>query len=372
MEGLAIVDLLPLEIGARLRFSSPPRSVQGWLLHYFRRTCATTKSSRGFDEERHVPGARGAADGFPDRYLTSQHPAKYISRHFSRNQRRRAQGPRTAFSFDGGIVVRNYLTSEELAQIEQEIRPHLDANTELVDEFLPKETRRVTGLAEKSRLYLERICHHPLFSGVCDKLLTSTYQYWMGDSLKTSVSRPQLHATTVFSIGPGARPQDLHRDDINHHTYRPAVTVAEYVPGRETAIGCFVAGKKTSRANGATRFIPGSHLQSSLTPPVEADAVYAEMEPGEAFFMFASCYHGGSANTTEDEERLVYGTFVTKGYLRQEENQYLVLPLETVRQHPEELQQFLGYGMSSPFLGWIDLKSPLKVLFGNENASDQF
>lgn len=36
--------------------------------------------------------------------------------------------------------------------------------------------------------------------------------------------------------------------------------------------------------------------------------------------MFASCFYGGSANTTTDSYRLVYSTFVTRGWLRQEDN----------------------------------------------------
>lgn len=49
----------------------------------------------------------------------------------------------------------------------------------------------------------------------------------------------------------------------------------------------------------------------------EDQAVYAELSPGDAFMMLSSCYHGGSANKTDDEERLVYSCFMTKGYLRQ-------------------------------------------------------
>jgi ectoine hydroxylase-related dioxygenase (phytanoyl-CoA dioxygenase family) len=83
--------------------------------------------------------------------------------------------------------------------------------------------------------------------------------------------------------------------------------------GRETAVGVFVAGVKTHKANGATRFIPGSHLWGNERQPKEEECVYAELEAGDAFFMLASCYHGGSANTTKDEWRLVYGTFCTRG-----------------------------------------------------------
>lgn len=55
-------------------------------------------------------------------------------------------------------------------------------------------------------------------------------------------------------------------------------------------------------------------------PPNEDECFYAELNKGDAFIMLASCYHGGSANTTTDEYRLLFGTFVTRGYLRQEEN----------------------------------------------------
>jgi len=70
------------------------------------------------------------------------------------------------------------------------------------------------------------------------------------------------------------------------------------------------------------RFIPGSHLWSPETPPSEDLAFYAELEPGDGFMMLSSCYHGGSANTTKDQERLVYSCFMTKGYLRQVRDVY--------------------------------------------------
>jgi ectoine hydroxylase-related dioxygenase (phytanoyl-CoA dioxygenase family) len=44
------------------------------------------------------------------------------------------------------------------------------------------------------------------------------------------------------------------------------------------------------------------------------------MSPGDGVLMLSSVYHGGSANNTKDEERLVYGIFNTRGYLRQVRN----------------------------------------------------
>lgn len=130
-----------------------------------------------------------------------------------------------------------------------------------------------------------------------------------------------------------------------------------------------MAGKKTTKRNGATRFIPGSHLWDyAAGPPNEAQAFYAELEPGDGLMMLSGCFHGGSANTTDQpdengqvklEERLVYSTFMTRGYLRQEENQYLANPVDKIRELPDYLQELVGYGLSRPFLGWVDLKDPM-------------
>lgn len=82
-------------------------------------------------------------------------------------------------------------------------------------------------------------------------------------------------------------------------------------------IGWFVAGRKSTKANGATRFIPGSHLWDSEIPPDDSLSFYAELEPGDGFIVFSSCFHGGSANTTPDQHRLLYCCFMTRGWLRQ-------------------------------------------------------
>jgi ectoine hydroxylase-related dioxygenase (phytanoyl-CoA dioxygenase family) len=231
----------------------------------------------------------------------------------------------------------------------------------------------------KSTTFALRIVGHPLWLGVTDALLSTTskpnwvsrqgnenLRSWLtliqiGDKTETSMSKPQLNNTIVFSISPGARDQALHRDDPIHHVYHPAA--ASHALGRDSGVGFFVAGKKTTRANGATRFIPGSHLWDySVGPPRESQTFYAELEPGDGFMVLSGCFHGGSANTTKDEERLVYSTFSTRGWLRQEENQYLANPIEEVRKLPSWLQERIGYGLSAPFLGWVNLADPMLVL----------
>lgn len=221
---------------------------------------------------------------------------------------------------NGGCIVRNFITETAvLDSIEKDVRYHLlaDKPWEGVD-FFPPETRRVMGLVGKSRAFTEAIPNNRLYRDVCSRLLSSTNRSWYGYQLNTTVSEPQLSNTIVFSIGPGAKRQELHRDDSIHHNQLPELrSHQDYRIGRDTSVGLFVAGKKTTRSNGATRFIPGSHLWGEDRCPDEELALYAELEPGDAFIMLASCYHGGSSNTTADEKRLVYSCFMTKGFLRQ-------------------------------------------------------
>jgi ectoine hydroxylase-related dioxygenase (phytanoyl-CoA dioxygenase family) len=183
----------------------------------------------------------------------------------------------------------------------------------------------------------------------------------VGDKNEVSVSGPQLNNTIVFSINQGARDQGLHRDDAIHHICHPAV--AEHEMGRDAGIGFFIGGSKTTKQNGATRFIPGSHLWDYSEGPAREDQTfYAELAPGDGFMILSGCFHGGSANTTKDEERLVFSTFSTRGWMRQEENQYLANEIEKIKELPKWLQERVGYGISRPFLGWVDLKNPMQTL----------
>ena len=152
-----------------------------------------------------------------------------------------------------------------------------------------------------------------------------------------------------------------------HHTWPPATNT--HTLGRDNGIGFFVAGKRSTVANGATRFIPGSHLWDyTIPPPPETSpqtsplTVQPELNPGDALMVFSGCYHAASANTTKDEERLVYSTFTTRGYLRQEENQYLACDPKRVLELPMELRRFMGYRLCRPFMGWVDMDDPMKVI----------
>lgn len=235
----------------------------------------------------------------------------------------------------------------------KDIRPLLNKDAPWDGSFFPAQTRRAYGMLDISPTYASEIVMHPTFQGAAASLLTQKYWFWEGQSKKWGVSKPQLSNTVVFSIAPGASAQPLHRDDSIHQFAPTAADVYPEGKVRDASLGFFVAAKKATRQNGATRFIPGSHLWAHEQPPEEELCRYAEMEKGDAFLMLASCFHGGSANTTADEERLIFSTFATRGTLRQEENQYLCVSKEKMKQLPVETQQFAGYSLSEPFLGWV-------------------
>lgn len=215
---------------------------------------------------------------------------------------------------DGGIIVRGLLEPETLDQISRELEPHFSEFWE--GDIFTSKSRVISGIASKSQSFIEHISCNPLFTDLCDRLLTSNYTCWYGNEEVTFSSTPQINAAIAIRNSPGNEPQKLHRDDMGLHHALPSISADEYKPGRDAAVGIFVAATRTTRENGATRFIPGSHLWDTSRRPDESLTVSAELEPGDAFIMLASCFHAGSANTSS-QDRTVYSTFYSKSFLRQ-------------------------------------------------------
>lgn len=161
---------------------------------------------------------------------------------------------------------------------------------------------------------------------------------------------------------PNTPAQALHRDDKNQHARHTAS--ATYTPGRDILLGLFVPGCDTVRENGATRVVPGSHLwgdeQPSFVCPTtgESRVVDAELKKGEAFLMLGSLYHGAGEFSLAEGNRMVHIMFCCTGNLRAEEITYLTYEKEEVRGWSDVVKERLGWRMSEPNLGWVDLKSP--------------
>ncbi|KAF4539439.1 Phytanoyl-CoA dioxygenase [Lasiodiplodia theobromae] len=170
----------------------------------------------------------------------------------------------------------------------------------------------------------------------------------------------------TMRIGPGGKAQPLHRDDYISHNHHTEIDEwdDERDRNRETAVGLFVAGSRVTKENGGTQFIPRSHLWGTDrdTPPRVDQCIFADMEKGDAFIMLASAYHGGGDNVTKDQRRMLFSTFVVRGYLRQEENQFLAVPKDVVKGYDRPIQEFIGYSMSEPACGYLEQLDPIYAL----------
>jgi Phytanoyl-CoA dioxygenase (PhyH) len=118
--------------------------------------------------------------------------------------------------------------------------------------------------------------------------------------------------------------------------------------------------------NGATRLCPGTHLADHSPDPFEHyDSIPAEMPKGGVLIWVGSLWHGGGANTTS-ERRVGIAMNYCAGYVRQQENQQLGIPIETMRRFPRRLQELCGYSIYNGLIGHIDKQHPGKRLLGSE------
>ena len=85
------------------------------------------------------------------------------------------------------------------------------------------------------------------------------------------------------------------------------------------------------------------------------------MAAGSVLVWHGSLWHGGGANTT-DRRRMGIAMNYCAGFIRQQENQQLGLPLDLVRTFTPELQELCGFGVHRGLIGHIDRRTPTQAL----------
>ena len=262
---------------------------------------------------------------------------------------------------DGGVIIENFISESLAAQIKDELKPFFD--TDRVDQsgFFPTTTQRATALLAHSKSCVDLITN-PLLVSLSDALLTSQYTYWTGQSQATAIAKPTISSTVAFRVNPGGAQQGLHRDDADYHTRNLDMPMM---------LGFVTALTRTTAANGATIVIPGSHTWGPERMPLDAEAVPAELEIGDTLCFLGNTYHAGGANVTVNEARETVGIFLCKGFYRQAENQYLAVSPEKCRELKgvwgssyARVLRLLGYGISSPSVGFVNYKDPMEEVFG--------
>jgi ectoine hydroxylase-related dioxygenase (phytanoyl-CoA dioxygenase family) len=202
-------------------------------------------------------------------------------------------------------------------------------------------TIRIYNLLARDRIF-EKIPVHPAILPICERVLD-----------------PGLLVSSLSSIAidPEESPQPIHADDQ---------IIPLPKPHPATVCNTMWALTDFTEANGATRIIPGTHKASSSPDLYEHyDSIPAEMAKGSVLIWHGSLWHGGGSNTT-DGRRMGIAMNYCAGYIRQQENQQLGLPLETVRGFTPRLQELVGYGIYNGLIGHIDKQVPATLLLDTE------
>ncbi|KAL9576390.1 MAG: hypothetical protein Q9212_007137 [Teloschistes hypoglaucus] len=155
---------------------------------------------------------------------------------------------------DGGVILTGFSSVEDVQRVNEDAAPFLEAfRAERTSSTAAPETARCTRLFGRSDTARESwLQQEPLQKIFTHFLRTVTKPYhWVGDGYGELTTNPILSAAATLDIGPGAKAQDLHRDDfIWQQTHSERRTT--YTLGSDVGMGLLVAGVKTSAANGAT------------------------------------------------------------------------------------------------------------------------
>lgn len=230
---------------------------------------------------------------------------------------------------DGALILKDVLTTAEVAQVMNEIKPYVEATEYGRDDFTGKKTTRTGALVARSPA-----CR--------DLVMNKTVVAAAETFLKPFCERIQLHLTQLIRIRPGQPKQPIHRDRWAWGTYLKDV---------EPQFNTIWAITDFTKENGATQVCPGSLSWPDNYQPKDEEIGYAEMSAGSVLLYTGGVFHGGGENASNGDR---YGLNITYtlGWLRQEENQYLSCPPEIARTLPEDLQAMIGYSMGSYALGY--------------------
>lgn len=163
----------------------------------------------------------------------------------------------------------------------------------------------------------------------------------------------QVSSLSAITLCPGQGAQPLHADD-------QLIPVAK--PHQPFTLNCVWALSDFTEENGATRIVPGSHKAGDMPAfGQDVETVVAEMPAGSAIFWHGSLWHGGGTNRS-NERRYCLSNYYAAGFIRQQENQQLGIPLDIARQFPRRLQELCGYSVYKGLYGHVDNEDPIKML----------
>ncbi len=244
----------------------------------------------------------------------------------------------------GYCIVENLASPAEIDAINGEMARHLEAAHSGNVEGLGTRTRRAGALISRSPAS-RRLIAHPSVLQIADRLL------------RKNATAFQLNLTQLICIDPGEQAQVLHRDE---NAWDHFAFPIDY----DVELSTIWALDDFTEENGATRIVPGSHkTDRALGLYSQADTLPALMPRGSLLVYSGKVVHGGGANRSRSSRRALNVDYCV-AWVRQEENQYLTIPIEVARTLDRDLQKLMGYQMGSVGMGYVrNYEDPVVALY---------
>ena len=247
------------------------------------------------------------------------------------------------FERDGFVIFENAIDPAQVETIKQALlRVEREQDFGFRDtDFEGKRTVRIYNLLVHGPEFWE-IPVHPTALAFAERVLDEELQ---------------LSSLRAITLSPGQGAQPVHADD-------QLIPVPK--PHQAFTLNCVWAITEFTEENGATRLVPGSHKASGMPEnDIDCDTVPGVMPAGSLLFWHGSLWHAGGENRS-NERRFAVANYYAAGFMRQQENQQLGIPLETARQFPKRLQQLCGYSVYRGLYGHVDNADPITLLGEDE------
>ncbi|MDB5443761.1 MAG: hypothetical protein JWP73_2137, partial [Phenylobacterium sp.] len=234
----------------------------------------------------------------------------------------------------GYTVIEDFIDEAGRAAFRAALAPYAETHRGRND-FEGFKTERVYTLVARGKVF-EELTTDPRLMAILDRFLQPGYL---------------LSASHSICLNPGETAQSIHSDDGFYRQPRPRPPIGVSVIG---AIDAF------TQANGATEVVPGSHLwgdpgaadRPNDLAEIEKMLVPMEIAAGAALVFPGTLLHRGGANVT-DQPRLAFTNQYCEPWARPQENFWLSVPKEMVREMSPKAQTLLGYDIAPPFLGMV-------------------
>lgn len=254
----------------------------------------------------------------------------------------------------GAVIVEGFLSQQVLEAFNGEVDALIAAEhgverdfpNEVIAGFFGDKVTHVSGVAGKSKIFVDHVLCHPRYMSICDHVLLPNCADY------------QLNIAHVMERLPGSEAQFIHRDGWVWKRLPP-------IDG-EVQLASLIALNEFTADNGGTLIVPGSHRWQGDRYPKPEEVVAAEMQAGDAVVYLGSTFHAGGANVTKDTIRRGIHVSYTLGWLRTEENNVLSTPPEAVRDMSQRARELLGFGIHDDlavgggYLGVVELGEPWK------------